>query len=302
MIMNRRKSLLTFFLSLGLSALLLAWLFRQIDMSLLRRTLSSLHIPALLVFMGFALAGAWLRAFRYKLLLAPASIGWAPVILVTLIRNLFVDLLPARIGSLSYVYVLNARLGLRFDSAASSFVVSVVLDFLTLSPFLIGALVLVGAGGSASSGLWLLALSLAFLAAVSLVLWRIVPLSRLMVRGLGLVLGALRLETRTWAQKAMDAGHETVDALAGIRSRRTFWPLYGLSLLLRAAKYAALYSLLFALLHSHGFSLGALSPAKTILGITGAEFTSILPVKGLAGFGTWESAWALSFRLMDFDP
>jgi hypothetical protein len=41
---------------------------------------------------------------------------------------------------------------------------------------------------------------------------------------------------------------------------------------------------------------------KTILGTTGAELTSALPVKGLGGFGTWESAWALTFRLMDFDP
>jgi hypothetical protein len=26
-----------------------------------------------------------------------------------------------------------------------------------------------------------------------------------------------------------------------------------------------------------------------------------LPVKGIAGFGTWESAWAIAFQLMDFD-
>jgi hypothetical protein len=29
--------------------------------------------------------------------------------------------------------------------------------------------------------------------------------------------------------------------------------------------------------------------------------TSALPVKGLAGFGTWESAWAVAFRLMNFE-
>lgn len=302
MTMNRRKGLLSFILSIAISALLLTWLFRQVDGDLLRQTLSSLHVPALFAFMAFALTGAWLRAWRYKLLLAPEAIGWVPVMLVTFIRNLFIDLLPARIGSLSYVYVLNARLGLRFDSSASSFVVSVVLDFLTLSPFLIVSLIFVGAGGSTASGFGLLALALLFLGAMFLILWRIVPLSRLLIKGLGLFIRVFRMETRAWAQKALDAGDDTVTALAGIRDRRQYWPLYGLSLLLRATKYGALYSLLFSLLHSHGFILGALSPAKTILGITGAEFTSILPVKGLAGFGTWESAWALAFRLMDFDP
>jgi hypothetical protein len=300
--MDRRKGLLSFILSLVISAVLLTWLYRQIDPALLRRTLSSLHVPALFAFMAFVLTGTWLRAWRYKLLLAPVDIGWVPVFLVTFIRNLFVDLLPARIGSLSYVYVLNVRLGLRFDSAASSFVVSVVLDFLTLSPFLIVSLVFVGAGGSAATGFWLLILSLVFLGLVFLILWRIVPLSRLLVNGLGHLLRAFGLEARVWAHKALDAGHETVTALSEIRDRGVYWPLFRLSLLLRATKYGALYSLLFSLLHPHGFTLRSLSPAKTILGITGAEFTSILPVKGLAGFGTWESAWALAFRLMDFDP
>ena len=40
---------------------------------------------------------------------------------------------------------------------------------------------------------------------------------------------------------------------------------------------------------------------KTILGITGAELTSALPVKGIAGFGTWETAWTLTFQLLNFD-
>jgi hypothetical protein len=59
--------------------------------------------------------------------------------------------------------------------------------------------------------------------------------------------------------------------------------------------------LLFSLLRSHGFSIKNLSIWKTILGITGAELTSALPIKGIAGFGTWESAWALTFRMMNFD-
>ena len=227
--MKRRKGLLTFILSVAVSALLLTWLFRQVDMALLRQSLESIHVPALFAFTAFALTGAWLRAWRYKLLLAPASIGWVPILMVTFIRNLFIDLLPARLGSISYVYVLNARLGLRFDSAASSFLVSMVLDFLTLSPFLIFSLLAVG-GGSAATGFWLLAVSVLFLGAVFLVLWRIVPLSGFLIKGLGLVLRAFRLESKSWAVKALEAGRETVTALAGIRDRRVYWPLFGLSL------------------------------------------------------------------------
>ena len=300
--MSRRKGLLSFLLSLAISAVLLTLLFRQIDPALLRSTLSSLHVPALFLFMAFSLAGTWLRAWRYRVLLAPETIGWTPAFLVTFIRNLFVDLLPARIGSLSYVYVLNARLGFRFDSAASSFVVAVVLDFLTLSPFLVAALLVVGTGGSTASGSWLLILALLFLGVMFLVMWRIVPLFCFLVNSWDFLLCHFNLEERAWAVRSMKEGRETVSALEQIRGRGVYWPLFGLSLALRATKYGALYFLLFALLHSHGFALKSLNLAKTILGITGAEFTSVLPVKGLAGFGTWESAWALAFRLMDFDP
>jgi hypothetical protein len=39
-----------------------------------------------------------------------------------------------------------------------------------------------------------------------------------------------------------------------------------------------------------------------ILGVTAAEMTALLPIRGLAGFGTWESAWALAFGLMALSP
>jgi hypothetical protein len=59
--------------------------------------------------------------------------------------------------------------------------------------------------------------------------------------------------------------------------------------------------LLLSLLKNHGYTLSNLSLWKTILGITGAEMTGALPIKGIAGFGTWESGWALTFQLMDFE-
>ncbi len=297
-----RKGVVSFALSLLISTFLLWWLFRQIDSSLLGRTLISMHIPALLAFMGIAVVGVFLRAWRYKVLLKPESMGWAPVLLVTLIRNVFVDLLPARIGSLSYIYVLNQKLKVPFPCAASSFVLAFVLDFLTLSPFLAVSLLIVGVGARGSSSPWLLWISLIFLALMMTLLWQMLPLSRFFFRVLERVLELFHCRGKAWAQKALQSVDQTITALAGIKDRGIYTPLFALSLLLRMAKYGALYFLLFSLLHSHGFSLRALSLPKTILGITGAEFTSVLPVKGLAGFGTWESAWALAFKLMDFDP
>jgi hypothetical protein len=298
----KRKTLVPFLLSVLISVLLLAWLSQRIEGDQLAGTLAALHIPALLVFMGISLAGTLLRAWRYKLLLAPEPVGWGSILGVTFIRNLFVDLLPARIGSLSYVYVLNRRLGFPLASAASTFMLAVLLDFLTLSPFLVVSLLWVGLGTSMFSAGWILAFSLGFLVVLFCILWQIVPLTRLITRWLLKILKAVGWEERKQAHQLKILGEQTAAALARFQRRRIFWPIYGISLLIRLAKYASLFALLFALLFSHGFTLRTLSFGKTILGITAAEFTSVLPVKGLAGFGTWESAWSLAFQLMDFDP
>jgi len=114
-------------------------------------------------------------------------------------------------------------------------------------------------------------------------------------------LKAFKFEKKKWAKISVEKIILTTDCLSQIKEKKTYWPVFFLSLLIRMAKYTSLYFILFSLLRSHGFLLRELSFWKTILGITGAELTSALPVKGIAGFGTWESAWAVTFKLMDFE-
>ncbi len=289
-------------LSAIVSALLLWLLFSRIKAEDVISTLSRIYVPGLLIYMAVALAGAWLRAWRYKWLLRPQPIGWGNILMVTFIRNSLIDLLPARLGSLSFIYVLNRRLNFAFEAAASTFVVAFVFDFLTLSPFLIAALLALGLGTSAVSTPALLAVSGAFFVAIGLVLWKIVPLSWLFLRLFRRLLILFKAENKDFARIAVDKFELTIQSLMVIQKRHIFFPIFILSLFIRLAKYISVYFLFFSLLRSHGFSLTDLSFWTFILGISGAEMSSALPVKGLAGFGTWESAWALTFGLMNFEP
>jgi uncharacterized membrane protein YbhN (UPF0104 family) len=221
--------------------------------------------------------------------------------LVTFIRNCFDDLLPARIGSLSYIYVLNKRLEFSFESAASTFVVAFVLDFLTLSPFLALAIFIVGLGTSAVSTPGLLLLALLFFIIILVILWQIIPIFRAALNLYRSFLKILKAGQKKRARHSIAKLEMILDSLAEIKAKKIYVPLFLLSLLIRLGKYVSLYFLLFAILRSHGFLMKDLSFWKTILGITGAEMTSALPVKGLADFGTWESAWAVAFRLMNFE-
>ncbi|MBM3285046.1 MAG: flippase-like domain-containing protein [Candidatus Aminicenantes bacterium] len=289
-------------LSAAVSAVLLWLLFSQIETQDVLETFSRIYVPAAIVYMIVALAGAWLRAWRYKLLLLPQKITWGHILLVTFIRNSLIDLLPARIGSLSYIYVLNRRLEFPFEAAASTFVVCFLLDFLTLSPFLVVAVVAVGIGATTVSASALLWVALLFFLIVFLVFWQIRPVASLGVRLLERLAALLKVEDRRGVRLAVEKLRLTIDSLALIQKRKIYLPIFVLSLFIRLAKYVSVFSLFFGLLRSHGYSLGELSFWTFILGISGAELTSALPVKGLAGFGTWESAWALTFRLLRFDP
>jgi len=289
-------------LSLAVSAVLLAVLFSQIQARDFARTLAAVYLPALLAYMAISLVSTGLRAWRYKWLLAPERIGWGNMFLVTFIRNSFDDLLPARIGSLSYIYVLNKRLGFSFESAASTFVVALVFDFLTLYPFLVASLLAVGWGAEGLPSFVLLAVAGALFVLFGLIVWKLIPLSRLASRIFFFLLKKLGWEGRPKARTAAAKIEATIESLEAIRRRRIYGRLFGLSLLIRLGKYLSLFAVFFALIRSQGFGLGDLNFGKIILGVTGAEMTSALPVKGLAGFGTWESAWAVALRLMRFDP
>jgi uncharacterized membrane protein YbhN (UPF0104 family) len=298
----QRNRLVYIFLSALVSVVLLWLLSSRIETQDVIETFSRIYVPAVLIYMAVALAGAWLRAWRYKLLLLPQKITWGNMLLVTFIRNSLIDLLPARIGSLSYIYVLNRRLNFPFEAATSTFVVSFVLDFLTLSPFLVVAIIAVGLGTTVVSTFTLLWLAVVFFLLVFLFLWQIRPISGALYRIFERLVAALNLENRQGTKLVREKFQLTIDSLSLIEKRRIYIPIFFLSLSIRLAKYVSVYALFFGLLRSHGYSFEELSFWTFILGLSGAELTSALPIKGLAGFGTWESAWALTFRLMNFDP
>ncbi len=298
---RHKRTFLTVILSLSVSVCLLWLLSSQVEMEEFRKVFSHIHYPALCAFMGFSLLGAFLRAWRYKLLLHPHFIGWKNVLLVTFIRNLFIDLFPARLGSLSYVYLLNKRLGFSFEASVSTFALAFTFDFLTLGPFLILAIVFTGIGSSTVASPLFLLIALLFFIVVFSLLHTIVPLSSFFLTVYKALTQRFKLQRKKWIQTSANKFQLTIDEFIQIKKQKKYRKVFTLSFCVRSCKYGSLYFLLFSILHSYRFSLSSLSFFKTILGITGAELSSALPIKGIGGFGTWESAWALTFKLMNFD-
>lgn len=288
-------------LSFALSGVLIWLLLSFIDTRELVWTLKNLYIPALMAYIAITLAGAFLRAWRYRIFLSPERIGWGRILMATFIRNSFVDLLPARIGSLSFIYILNRRMNFSFEAAATTFISAFVYDFLTLSPFIVFGAFAVGLGTTSLSNLTLVAIAVVFFLVILAFFLKITEFFSLVLRLYRILLRRLNLSNRRWITHVEDKLQGTIKHLRLMKKTKRHGPIFLLSLVIRMSKYGSLSLLLFSILRSRGFSLMSISFSKLILGTTGAELTSALPIKGLAGFGTWESAWALTMQLMGID-
>ena len=146
---------LRFVVSLAVSGGIAALVLRAAGASA-REVLAALGAMGLATWAIYAaaqLVQAWLRAVRYRLLLAGAGAAPLPgrgrMFGVTLARNMFVDMLPARAGELAYWALLNRGEGVKSADCASSLAISILFDFLALAAVLAGAVAtpLAGPGG-----------------------------------------------------------------------------------------------------------------------------------------------------------
>jgi uncharacterized membrane protein YbhN (UPF0104 family) len=278
--------------SLALTAGLLVALLGKVDVHEVVDWLVRVDRRYYAIYVALSVAGLLARAFRYQLLLA-GSVAFVPLVLVTAARNFLVDLLPARIGSLSYVYLLTRRFGAPLDPVLSSFVLTFLYDALAMTVLLGVALALELGRFEAGAALG---------AATAVIAVLVLAVFMRLAASLRFAAARLRAVERPWAQAAalrLDDIAAEVERSGG--ARQTLG-LIALSVLIRFVKFGAYWSLLLGVVREHGLSVADLPFWKVFLGIAGAELSATLPIHGLAGFGTYETAWALGFASLGLPP
>lgn len=294
----RLKYTIYLLFSVGVTVGVLTYLFSQVHPAEVLRMGMGLRREGLIAFLACSLAMSICRLWRYEILLRVS--GFNPprfsLFLVVLVRNFFSDLLPARLGTAIYVYLVTTRLGVTFSAAASSFAASLLLDILAMAPLVALAVWLLGgavAGGAAA--LWA---GVLMLAVVTVSAWALLP------HALGwaarCMLARSGLRRRAWARGLLMAALGIRRELGRIRTAGIYGRVFVLSLLIRIGKYAGMYFLLWALLAPKGYGFAQLPPAKVFMGLTAAELAASTPVSGVAAIGAYEGAWAMAFQLLGF--
>ncbi len=288
------KQLFYFAFSCIVTLGIFAYLFSTVSIHEIFSLLGKISITWLVIFVLFSFAMSFFRTWRYMIVLQVT--GYHPnklaLFLITLVRNFFSDLLPARLGTLIYIYLVQSRLGIPFGPAASSFSFAFIYDILALSVLVVLAVLL---GVSANTSITIILGLAGLLALVGIIaLFALPTLLHILCR----ILHSLpsRLEPTRLQQALMNMRQNIITA--GKLSIQL--KLLSLSLAVRCCKYLALYFLLLALVIPLGYD-GHDFPLPTVfIGLCSAELAASLPISGIAGFGAYEGAWSLVFQLLGY--
>ena len=284
-------------ISAAVTVAVFAYLFSQVSLEDVLDLIKQADTNLLVMFVLASLGTSVLRMWRYLVVLRCSGFAPSPaaLFLVVLVRNLFVDLLPAQIGSLIYVYLVRSRLGIPLGAAFSSFTLAVVFDLIALAP-----MVFLGA-------VWLaverdLVAPQIFAGVLVLAVGTL-----LFLRSLPVFTAWLAHRLRHWSRaepsrlrSCATLLEEFTGELERARSAGLYWPLFIFSLLVRPGKYTSLYFFLVALIEPLGYGFSKVPAVAAFMGTVAAEFAAALPLSGIAGFGLYEGTWAVVFRLLGF--
>jgi uncharacterized membrane protein YbhN (UPF0104 family) len=260
-------------------------------------------VPAgIIAYMAAGLVSTVFRNIRYMELMRATDtdipISGGEMFLVTLVRNLFSDLLPARVGSLVLVVILKARFGFPVEIGTSLWAIAFILDLVVMVPLMGVGVWVVGAAklGISPAVLWTVAsLFLIFTTALLCYLPRVMSLA-------GSASGRL---SPGW-KRAASIGEKlelTGAQIEAIYRRGIFWRVIALSFLIRALKYGCIAFLVFAVLNPidpERYTLREIGYWPVFVGASLAEFSASTPFSGIGGFGAYEGVWTGAFYLLGY--
>lgn len=294
-------------LSAAFSVLVLSLLFGliirgggEVGPALLVKAFQSLSVLWVLAYAGSEFVQAGFRAARYRLLLQVGGKGEVPpmrhLYLVTLARNMLVDLLPGRAGELGYVALLKRGYRVEVENGFSSLAISILLDmvalaavvFLAMAPMLME---LMGAGAYAGA-----TLGVCLLLALAWWGWFTV-FPKLMRHPLYLRLtGAWR-----WIRKPSRFLERLADTIVATRRAKCWGRMLAWSGLVRVGKYTGLYLLFQSVTRAMWPELAELSPWAILLTLILAEGAAALPLPAFMSFGPYEAGGTAALVLMGFE-
>ena len=296
------RTLLSVATSLALLALLLGIISatgQNVNLETLGGILRSMPVSLLLAYLGIQLIGTLFRASRYQLLIRAAGEtnvpGFGHMYLVTMIRNMVVDMLPARLGELLFIAMLNRGYNVRANACISSLSLSIVLDVAILVPVLFVLSAIPLANAAMQQGM--LPIAVVVIVAVTIVLLMMYPVLTYVTR---LMTQWSEHGSSRWLKKLAGFVADIHEAFEETRRSHILGRALLLTVGVRIAKYSALYCLFLAATMPTMTTLQSLAPWEVLSTLIASEATASVPLPTFMSFGSYEAGGLAALTLLGY--
>lgn len=301
------KNLLRLGLSIGVSFTIIALLLNMVnagvpdaDRPSVFSALKNTSVALVLMYFVLYLFTTWLRAYRYRLLIRVSGETSVPnikqMLLVTCIRNMVVDMLPARVGELGYVAILNKGYGVKLEHCVSSLTISVAFDFVALCFVALGIVGFQFLGAESVQGWALGALLMAFIVSTIAMIGLFVAMP-LFAAFVNQCFSAQWHES-TWRGKSLALLNKFSSSVTEVRKSGKTVSVLCLSIAIRALKYAGFFVLFQAVAIPSFDSIAALPAVHIVGALIGGEVGASMPIPTFMSFGAYEAGGMLVFTLL----
>jgi len=279
--MNKKKVLL----SIVIALILVTFLLIQIDIIDLFNVLSS--IPPSFIVLGFILyvLSYFFRALRFRILL-DGEISIRDLFSIVCVHNMVNNILPARTGELSYVYLTRKLHNKKTGEVITTLLVARVFDFITVSLlFFISAFMIQNLPAIIMKAIWIIAV---FLVLVVFMLISLIYFGEEFIYLVKRIVARFERNNRM-INYAMRKGEEIVEFSGGLTKvviLRSFFVSFGMWIT----------SYMVALVLITGMRLN-LNIFEILICTSFLVFTTILPIQGILGLGSTEGAWSIAFLI-----
>ncbi len=274
-----------FLIGLIFSLIVIGYVLSSLDWRQVAITFRELNWGYLIAAFAVYLVNYILRALRFKMLLQFENVSFRKLLGITHIYGMYLYLMPAKSGELSYPILLKNRLNISLGSSAATLVTARYFDFATIALFLPGVMIAFWE----QMPHWIRVSALAF--------------GGIFALASGVVAWWLRKPPRTSTPASIFARHKIIDRIiAGAESLRThlgrihqrgrYWHLW----LVTIAIWLCVQTNFYLIILSLGFSLSIFQ--IMVVSIIMVPMT-LLPLQGFANLGTHEIGWVAAFRIFE---
>lgn len=281
--MNKKRALYSIVVTIVLVGILLT----QTDFRSILKVLSSVNLYWVILGLVLYVFSYLFRALRFKIILS-GKISISDLFPIVCVHGMMNNVLPLRTGELSYIYLIK-RKNFSMGEGIATLMVARIFDFIAISFLFLISVVSIKRIPEAISEILLIVGTL--LTFVTLLLIFLISLKGSFIKIIELAVDKLRLNNLRITRFLLSEGRDIIKNFRLIRSKNILIHPFFISVLL----WICLYSADYALIHAIGLELDIL---RVILAATFCYFATILPIQGIAGFGTMEGSLSFGFIIV----